>query len=361
MKELICNLHLHSTYSDGTGDYRSITQAALQTEVDVIILTDHNILVRGLEGYHRSQDRAVLVLTGEEVHDQNRVPQKNHTLVIGADKEMAGFAYNPQTLIDEVNRTGGLSFLAHPYEFALPLLHEPDISWVNWDVEGFTGLELWNGLSEFKTVVRSLRDGIKYLFLPEMMAHAPLKPTLEKWDELLNSGKKVNAVGGSDAHAVKFQKYLLKKTVFPYEFHFSAINNHLIVETGLTGSMNVDKAVIYEALRKGSSFIGYDLPAPTRGFRFTIDDDDSEYQLGDSFTLKDGATARVNLPENANIRLIHNGKVISEQKNSRRLTYSISQPGVYRVECSLYFLGEERGWIYSNPIYVKSGGRRFSL
>lgn len=361
MKELICNLHLHSTYSDGSGDYRAITLAALKTEVDVIILTDHNILVKGLEGYRRSQGRTVLVLTGEEVHDQNREPQKNHTLVIGAEKEMAGFAPDPQTLIDEVNRAGGLSFLAHPYEFDLPMIHEPDISWVNWEVEDFTGLELWNGLSEFKTVVRSLRDGIKYLFLPEMMAHGPLKPTLAKWDELLNAGKKVNAVGGSDAHAIKFQKAILKRTVFPYEFHFSAINNHLIVDEGLSGSINLDKAVVYEALRKGSSFIGYDLPAPTRGFRFVIDDDDQEYHLGDSFSMKDGATARVSLPESANIRLIHNGKVISEQKNANRLTCSITQPGYYRVECSLFFLGEERGWIYSNPIYVKPGSKRLSF
>jgi predicted metal-dependent phosphoesterase TrpH len=358
MKELICNLHLHSTYSDGSGDYSTITQAALKTDVDVIILTDHNVLVKGLEGYRRSQGRTILVLTGEEVHDQNRDPQKNHTLVFGAEKEMAGYAPDPQMLINEVNKSGGLSFLAHPYEFDLPLIHEPNISWVNWEVENFTGIELWNGLSEFKTVARTLRDGLKYLFLPEMMAHGPLKPALAKWDELLNSGKKVNVVGGSDAHAIKFQKSILKKTVFPYEFHFSAINNHLIVNEGLSGSLNVDKAVIYEALRKGSSFIGYDLPAPTHGFRFIIDNDENEYHLGDVFSINDGATARISLPENANIRLIHNGKIISEQKNTNRLTYSISQPGVYRVECSLFFLGEERGWIYSNPIYVKPGSRR---
>jgi hypothetical protein len=92
-----------------------------------------------------------------------------------------------------------------------------------------------------------------------------------------------------------------------------------------------------------------------------IDDDENEYHLGESFTLKDGATARINLPEAANIRLLHNGRVISEQKNANRLTYSISQPGVYRVECSLYFLGEERGWIFSNPIYVNPGSRRLTF
>lgn len=352
MKELICNLHIHSTYSDGSGDYRSIARAALSTEVDVIILTDHNVLVKGLEGYYEGNNRQVLVLTGEEVHDQNRVPQKNHTLVFGAEKEMAGYASDPQILINEVNKAGGISFLAHPYEFDLPMIHEPDISWVSWEVEGFTGLELWNGLSEFKTVTRSLKDGLKYLFMPELMAHAPLPAAINKWDELLCSGRKVNVVGGADAHAIKFQKAILKRTVFPYEFHFSAINNHLLVEDSLTGDLEYDKAMVYQALRSGSSFIGYDLPASTRGFRFIIENNTGVFQPGDTFELDSGATVKVNTPEFANIHLIHNGKVIYEQTKANRMIYTLSQPGYYRVECSIPFINKERGWIYTNPVYA---------
>ena len=244
--------------------------------------------------------------------------------------------------------------MAHPYEFALPIIDEPDISWVNWDVEGFTGFELWNGLSEFKTVVRSIKDGVRYLFMPELMAHGPLQTTLSKWDELLSSGKKVNAVAGSDAHAIKFQKSFFKRTVFPYEFHFSALNNHLLIEDELTGNLEQDKAIIYQALRHGSSFIGYDLPGSTKGFRFIIENDTGKFFPGDLVKLDPGATVKVSLPKPANIRLLHNGFVIHEQKETDRLTYPISQPGYYRVECSIYFLGQQRGWIYSNPIYANA-------
>jgi hypothetical protein len=358
MKELICNLHIHSTFSDGSGDYRSIAKAALKTEVDVIILTDHNILVRGLEGYQEGNGRQVLVLSGEEVHDQNRDPQKNHTLVFNTNKEMANFASDPQTLINEISKAGGLSFLAHPYEYALPMIQEPDISWVAWEVDGFTGLELWNGLSEFKTVTHSIRDGLKYLFLPELMAHGPLPSTLAKWDELLSKGKRINVVGGADAHAIKFKKSILKRIVFPYEFHFKTINNHLLIDEPLTGDVDHDKALVYQALKHGASFIGYDLPASTKGFRFIVENEAGEHNAGDTFELDAGATVKVNTPEPANIRLIHNGKVIHEQKEGDRLIHTLSEPGYYRVECSLYFLGRERGWIYSNPIYAIATNKR---
>ena len=358
MKEIICNLHIHSTYSDGSENYHTIASAALKTKVDVIIITDHNVRVDGLEGYHKGNGRRVMVLTGEEVHDQTREPQKNHTLVIGAEKEMSGFAQNPQVLIDEVKKAGGLSFLAHPYEFAMPMINEPDISWVSWDVEGFTGLELWNGLSELKTVVHNLGDGLKYIYFPEMMAHAPLETTLAKWDELLNSGKKINAVGGADAHAIKFRKSILKRTVFPYEFHFSAINNHLLIDEPFTGQLDHDKALVYDALRKGRSFIGYDLPASTCGFRFIVEDGYGEHHLGETVKLDTGATARINLPKKATIRLIHNGKVIEEKTDADRLAYPLSEPGYYRVECTIHYLGKQRGWIYSNPIFAKPANRR---
>ncbi|KAF0111601.1 MAG: hypothetical protein FD147_782 [Chloroflexi bacterium] len=352
MKELVCNLHIHSTYSDGTGNYQTIANAALKNSVDVIIITDHNILVKGVEGYRSGFGKQVLMLTGEEVHDQSKDPQINHMLVLGANKEVAAFAYDPQLLIGEVEKAGGLTFLAHPFEFALPLFRETAISWESWDVEGFTGLELWNGLSELKTVVHTLADALYYGFMPELMAHAPLKQTLAKWDELLKSGKRMVAVGGSDAHSLHFRRGLFKKTIFPYAYHFSAINNHLLVPEFLTGDLEHDKSIIYQALRTGSSFVGYDLAASTKGFSFTIENESALYSMGDSVDITGGATIRILLPQFANIRLIHNGNVIHEQNRIDRLIYTISEPGTYRVECSIHFMGKKRGWIYSNPIYT---------
>lgn len=97
MPELIVNLHMHTTYSDGTGDHQDIAQAALETGLDAVIVTDHNILVKGPEGYYREGDRQVLMLIGEEVHDRTREPQKNHLLVIGVDQEMVDLAEKPRS------------------------------------------------------------------------------------------------------------------------------------------------------------------------------------------------------------------------------------------------------------------------
>ncbi len=152
MRELICNLHNHSIYSDGTGNYSDIANAAINQGVDVVIVTDHNVLVKGIDRYFDTNGKRTLLLAAEEVHDQNRRPQKNHTLVIGASREMAEFAHDPQVLMNEVARQGGLTFLAHPHEYDLPMFHEPDISWDSWEVEGYIGFELWNGFSEFKTL-----------------------------------------------------------------------------------------------------------------------------------------------------------------------------------------------------------------
>lgn len=351
MKELVCNLHIHTTYSDGTGTYTEIARAALSQGVDVVIITDHNILVSGLEGYHHENEKSVLMLTAEEVHDQNKRPQKNHTLVIGAGQEMTSFGHDPQLLMNEVQKVNGLAFLAHPHEFDLPFFREPDISWVNWEVQNYTGIELWNGFSEFKTYARSLPKALFYAFFPEFMAHSPHPETLKKWDELLTSGKKIYAVTGSDAHALAYRKRFFKKTVLPYEFHFSALNNHLVVEEGLTLDMQTDSRNVYQALGMGRSFIGYDLPHSTKGFTFSIETDDQIAYMGDSVNLVKGGTMRIKTPQRAEIRVIHNGQLFSTAQITDVLTLTITESGYYRVECLIDFLGQKRGWIYSNPIF----------
>ncbi len=154
MQELTINLHMHTIYSDGSGTHAELGKAALKTGVDVLIVTDHNILVEGVNGYFRDGKQKVLVLAGEEVHDQARLPQKNHLLVFGANTELSSLANNPQSLIDAVHQAGGICFIAHPVDPEMPDFGETDISWVDWEVTGYTGIELWNGFSELKTVAK---------------------------------------------------------------------------------------------------------------------------------------------------------------------------------------------------------------
>ncbi len=353
MHELVINLHIHTHYSDGTGRHADVAAAAAKAGLDAVIVTDHNVWVRDKEGYYQVGDKRVLVLVGEEIHNQARDPQKSHMLVYGANRELATFAPDPQNLIDQVRRSGGVCFLAHPYEDALPEFGETDIGWDDWHVHGFTGIELWNGFSEFKTVVNGYPSALFYAFNPHHMAHGPHPDTLRKWDELTRSGERVVAVGGSDSHALRKHLGPLKKTIFPYEFHFQAVNTHLLTPTALTGDVSQDRRMIIEALTAGHAWVGYDLPEATRGFRFTATGRDKTAIMGDEIQLDEGVTLQAKLPARAPCRLICDGKVLQTWTGREVCAFTASEPGVYRFEAAIDFLNRRRGWIYSNPIYVR--------
>ena len=358
MHELITNLHMHTRYSDGTGLHADIVKAAIQAGLDVVIVTDHNVLVNGIEGHYKEKGRKLLLLIGEEVHDQDRFPQKSHLLVLGADREVATYAGHPQALINRVAQAGGLSFIAHPRDPELAFFHEDDISWENWEVQGFTGLELWNNLSEFKVRTKSWLQAFFYAFFPQYLAVGPIPEVLERWDGLLASGKRVSAVGGSDAHALVVHAGPFKKVVYPYLMHFRTINTHILAPTALSGDLTSDRKMVYDALRAGHGFIGYDLPAPTLGFRFSAQGENGTAIMGEEMVLRGSVTIQIRLPHSTECNLIKDGKVIKTWTKNDVCTHITNQPGVYRVECYVYFLGQRRGWIFSNPIYLRSPNER---
>jgi hypothetical protein len=352
MHELIVNLHMHTTYSDGSGTHADLGQVALKTGVDVLLVTDHNVWVQGVDAYHIDGKKRTLLLAGEEVHDQDREPQKNHLLVFGAGRELAQLADEPQVLIDAARTAGGLSFIAHPVDPALPAFGETDISWEDWSVTGFTGLELWNGFSELKVVVKNKLQGLFYAFFPEFIARGPIPEVLHIWDELLVKGHRVVAVGGSDAHARHMSLGPIHRVIFPYEYHFSAVNTHILTPSPLGKDLARDKAMVLDALAAGRCFIGYDLPAPTRGFRFSAQGREKSAVMGEEIEADPTVTLQVKIPSLAEIRLVRNGEVVRTAFGSA-LTLVTEEPGAYRVEVRRRYLGRLRGWIYSNPIYVK--------
>jgi hypothetical protein len=177
---------------------------------------------------------------------------------------------------------------------------------------------------------------------------------LERMRVLLAEGQKVVAIGGSDAHALVEKLGPLKKEIFPYEYHFRSINTHLITPQGLTGDLIADKKMIYEALASGHCFIGYDLPAPTTGFRFTAQGREQSAIMGDELTSTESITLQVRVPFPADIRLICNGEVVESWDRREVCTYTTKTPGAYRVEAFIHFINKQRGWIYSNPIYYRN-------
>jgi hypothetical protein len=353
LHEITVNLHMHTRYSDGSGSHREIAAAALEAGLDAVIVTDHNVLVEGFEGYYRDQGRSVLMLVGEELHDRARLPQKNHLLALGARRELAGFAADPQRMIDAAREAGGLSFLAHPDDTRAPAFGETDITWVDWSVRRYTGIELWNALSELKTVLPSRLHGLFYAFFPALVARGPASATLKRWDELLAEGERLVAIGGSDAHAFHMRLGPVRRVIFPYKFHFRGVNTHLLIPAPLGGELGADQRSIYDALRQGHCFVGYDLPAPTRGFRFTAQGRERTASMGDEIPAKGGVTLQAVTPADAEIHLLKDGRVVQTCRRRSTCTHITTEPGVYRVEAYRRYLGGKRGWIFSNPIYVR--------
>jgi hypothetical protein len=352
MHELVINLHMHTRYSDGSGTHVDLARAALLRDIDVLLVTDHNVLVQGVDAYYQDEKKRTLILAGEEIHDQGRQPQKNHLLVIGANQELATLADNLQILLNRVNQLGGLSFIAHPVDPALPAYGETDISWEDWNVTNFTGIELWNGFSELKTVAKGKLDTIIYALLPKTIPHGPPPKVIRIWDNLLEKGMHVVAVGGSDAHAQHMSLGPIRKTIFPYEYHFSTINTHVLTPSPLTGELAQDRKMIFESLAAGHCFIGYDLPAPTRGFRFFARGKDSVAIMGEKINPNGFVTIEIELPSHAKIKLIKNGKCINTI-NDKAFSLRTNDAGIYRVEVYKRFLGKMRSWIFSNPIYLE--------
>ena len=92
-----------------------------------------------------------------------------------------------------------------------------------------------------------------------------------------------------------------------------------------------------------------------KGFQFTLispASDKPPLVMGDEVPFSPGLKLAAQFPAPCKIRVLNGGKVIAEQ-SGERLDQGITSAGVYRVEGWLEVGGEERPWIYSNPIYVR--------
>lgn len=357
MLEIVGNLHLHTTASDGTGSHDEVVVAAARAGLDFIVYTDHNIAVDGMEGWYRlpSNGHEILRLMGQEINDQELVPELNHLLCHFVTEDFQPVAANPQALIDAVNARDGATFLAHPLERPGVGAARETYPWISWEVSDFTGIEIWNAMTDVKWQLRTTARAVVGAYLPGLALTAPFPEVLAKWDELLATGRKVVAIGNSDAHAMSFSLGPFRRTVYPYEYLFRTVNTHLLLAEPLAREVNQARKQILETLKLGHCFVSYDLVASSRGFSFTGVSGSTQAMMGDTLPLKKTVTLQVASPHVAKLRLLRNGRVVAET-SGRELTWQTSEPGVYRVEAYRQFWGWRRGWVFTNPIYITYSG-----
>jgi hypothetical protein len=121
--------------------------------------------------------------------------------------------------------------------------------------------------------------------------------------------------------------------------------------------LDYDQRVVYDALREGCCFEAYDLLGDARGFRFTAKSGDADRRIpraimGQEIALWGEVSFEVHSPRRANIRLLRNGRMVARSWG-RGLRLTASERGVYRVEAYRSFLLRNRGWVFTNPIYVR--------
>ena len=330
--DLTCVIHLHSTYSDGTGTVPQIARAAKRAGVDVVLLTDHDTLEAKRRGQERWYDD-VLVLVGEEVSPTDR----DHFLAFGIDETISRRLTGPE-ICDAVAAAGGFGFGAHPFSRGFEPLKRRGIPFLEPDC--LPGIELWSFLNDTGEGVRGVRDAARMILAPQRAIGGPPEGNLREWDRQCQA-RRVVAIGGLDAHqfGIRVAGHVPLR-LMGYKRSFKQLHTHVLIDESPAHQLEHDRALVYHALREGRCYIANDQVADACGFAFS--------HMGDELGFEPGLTLHVRTPRPAQIRLLRDGGVAAETDGSE-LYHSIELAGVYRVEVRL----RNRPWIYSNPAYIR--------
>lgn len=345
-------LHVHSTYSDGTGTVPEIAAAARANGLDFLLLTDHDTLAARDHGEEGWRD-GVLVLVGEEVSPR----RENHYLAFGLDKPIDHRGLSPRQIVDRVNDAGGFGFLSHPFSKGSQRFKRigEGMPWRDLECDGYTGVELWSFVTDTAERVNSIGELLRFIASPGRVLDHPPRRNLELWDEICRRRRCV-ALGGIDAHQVGIRvRGRVPLRLMAYKRSFRYLRTHLLTEEPMTGALEHDREVVFGALRAGRAYLAVDSVAPARGFRFWAEGSEGRRaEMGDETSAAEWVL-RVRTPRPARIALVRDGQVVAESRDEA-LEHWTDAPGVYRVEAYLNAHGRERTWVLSNPLYLRKSG-----
>ena len=325
MRDLACVIHVHSTWSDGTGTVPQIMRAAAKAGVDVVLLTDHDTLAardHGQEGWHGD----VLLLVGEEV-----TPDENHYLAFGIDTVIDKSGRSPAEVCEAVEAQGGFGFAAHPFSQGSKLFKRRGIPFR--DLDCVKGLELWSFVNDTGQSIERWRDVVKFLVTPNRYVDHPPERNVRTWDELCRK-RPVVAIGGLDAHQVGIRVWRwVPLRLMSYKRSFQHIRTHVLIDGEPSRETRVRSAA-----RRAAATSRWTRSRPRAASRSSPT----------ARRCRSGSRARPGSGSSATARRWRRCPAASSSTRS-------TGPGAYRVEAYLPAYGRERTWILSNPIYVASG------
>jgi hypothetical protein len=349
MHDLACVIHLHSTYSDGTGTVPEIAAAARRNSLDVVLLTDHDTLEakgHGEEGWHGD----VLVLVGEEVSPEGG----DHYLAFGIDEPIDHAGLDSAGICRAVEEAGGFGFAAHPFSKGSHLVERANgMPFHDVDCAGLRGIELWSFVTDSGERLAGWREAVRFISDPDRYVEHPPEQNMREWDRLC-AERPVVAIGGLDAHQIgKRIAGRVPLRLMSYSRSFRYLRTHVVCEELPNGELGHDREQVYAALRAGRCYLARDSLAPARGFGFWADGPAGSVAMGAEGEAGDW-TLRARLPRAASLRLLRDGAELARLEGSE-LDRPAAGPGVYRVEAAVGAHGRERTWIISNPVYLRAG------
>lgn len=138
------NVHTHSTGSDGTKSPNQLVDLYRDAGYDFLSITDHS-RVTDIDGLGKSR---LLLIPGEEIcAGCSQADTLFHIVGLGIENTLPFEDFDkdldPQLVIDYINRSGGISILAHPYWSGL---NHHDMMALN----HYHGVEVYNTSCEYE-------------------------------------------------------------------------------------------------------------------------------------------------------------------------------------------------------------------
>jgi hypothetical protein len=383
-----CILHAHAEDSSHTGGkLPEMLADAKRAGIHAILLTDHYRPPRDfIDGRWRGLKNAVLFIPGSEV---------NGFLVYPAKSILKRMDLKGRDFVQTVTAGEGMIFLSHVEERK----YHP--------LDGLTGLEIYNRHYDAKRDPASLlslalkvtnprqlgelRQAVR-LYPDELFAFQCDYPRLylDKWDEGTRR-RRLTGVAANDCHhnQVLIVKMVDEQTVLigtnvdedskmrkvtaalrpgieeitkghkpgdvlvrldtdPYFVSFRNSCTRVLAP-------KLDEPAIRAALKAGHAFVSHDWMGDGSGFRFGANDAGGKQVaiMGDEVKLTVGLKLTARLPLPAYVRLLRHGKEVAKTEGKSEFEHALKESGVYRLEAWLELDGEQRPWIFSNPIYVR--------
>ena len=333
-------IHMHTTESDGTKPIEEVIRIGQQAGLEFMMFSDHMNLINREKGHEGMYDNTLVVI-GYEHND----PTDEHHYLLFDSPGVYPETMSPREYVAAGASDNAIGIMAHPDETRDHLEEYPAYPWRDWTVEGFTGIELWNQMSEWMEKLTHFNKLIMSLS-PRKSMIGPTTRILRKWDEL-NMTRKVVGVAGVDAHAFPVDVGPFKVEIFPYKVHFRCLRLHILLAEPMSAEFITAKRQLYQAIRDCRLFFCNMRWGVADSFELFARNGAEKVTCGGTLSTAEDGRLIVRLPSAATIRLVHDGKYILETRTSK-LEYRDLAPGIYRVEA---WKGR-RGWIFSNHIRV---------